>query len=110
MSDTDLVFYVTLTVKPDRVEDWKAAVFEVIGEMQHEDAFVSCYMHQDSRAPNVFTLYERWREPSVEAFVEHQTKPYRVAYDAKLPDLLERPREPAVLTPIREWHKATQAG
>jgi quinol monooxygenase YgiN len=109
MSDTDLVFYVTLTVKPDRIEDWKAAAFEIIGEMQHEEAFVSCYMHQDPRAPNVFTLYERWNEPSVEAFVAHQMKPYRLAYDAKLPDLLERPREPAVLTPVREWHKPARA-
>jgi hypothetical protein len=28
MSDADLVFYVTLTVKPERIEDWKAAALE----------------------------------------------------------------------------------
>lgn len=105
MSNSDLVFYVTLHVKPDCIDAWKAAVTEVIEQMALEDAFVSCFLHQDTRDPTVFTLYERWTEPSVEAFLQHQTKPYRVAYDAKLPDLLQRPREPAVLTPIREWHK-----
>jgi quinol monooxygenase YgiN len=50
-------------------------------------------------------LYERWNEPSVEAFLQHQDTPYRRAYEARLPALLERPREPTVLLPINEWHK-----
>lgn len=105
MANSDLVFYVKLYVKPECIEAWQRAVTEIIELMSLEDAFVACYMHQDSQDPNLFTLYERWKEPSVAAFLEHQMKPYRVAYDAKLPALLQRPREPAVLLPIREWHK-----
>jgi quinol monooxygenase YgiN len=106
MANTDLVFYVKLHVKPECVEEWKQAVNEIIELMSVEDAFVACYMHQDTQDPNLFTLYERWNERSVEAFLEHQMKPYRAAYDAKLPALLQRPREPAVLLPLGEWHKA----
>ena len=106
MAQSDLVFYVKLHVKPERVEDWKRAVTEVIELMSREDAFVVCYLHQDAQDPNLFTLYERWNERSVEDFLQHQMKPYRLAYDAMLPELLERPREPAVLLPLGEWHQA----
>ena len=85
---------------------WRREVEAVIGHMSREDAFVSCYLHQDAQDPNLFTLYERWNEPSVEAFLRNQKKPYREAYDAKLPGLLQRPREPAVLVPLAEWHKS----
>jgi quinol monooxygenase YgiN len=105
MADSDLVFYVKLHVKPDHVEEWKQAVTELIEQMSQEDAFISCYLHQDGQDPNLFTLYERWNEPSVEAFLEHQMKPYRIVYDAKLPELLQRPREPTVLLPLGEWHR-----
>lgn len=100
-----LVFYVKLYVKPERVDDWLSAVREIIEHMSHEDAFVACYLHRDASDPSLFTLYERWNEPSVESFLQNQMKPYRIAYDAKLPELLQRPREPAVLQPIQEWHK-----
>ncbi len=101
----ELVFYVKLYVRPERVEEWKRAVFEIIEQMSKEDAFVACCLHQDTDDPCLFTLYERWREPTVAAFTEHQMKPYRVEYEAKLPGLLRRPRAAAVLVPLGEWRK-----
>lgn len=108
MANSDLVFYVKLYVKAECVEEWKRAVNEVVKQMFLEDAFVACYLHQDTQSPNLFTLYERWKEPSVETFLENQMKPYRVAYEEKLPGLLERPRETAILSPIGEWHKVSR--
>ena len=105
MADADLVFYVQLDVKPDRIDEWRRAVDDIIERMSAEDAFVACYLHRDAHDSCVFTLYERWREPSVEAFLANQMKPYRMAYDAKLPDLLQRPREAALLKPLGEWHE-----
>jgi quinol monooxygenase YgiN len=105
VADSDLVFYVQLRVKPERVDEWWRAVDDIIEHMSAEDTFVACYLHQDSRDECLFTLYERWSEPSVDAFLANQMKPYRVAYDAKLPELLQRPRDAAVLKPLREWHK-----
>lgn len=105
MANNDLVFYVKLHVKPERIDEWKQAVADIVGQMSREDAFVSCYLHQDAQQSNLFVLYERWCEPSVEAFLKNQDTPYRRAYEARLPELLERPRDPSVLLPINEWHK-----
>lgn len=105
MANSDLVFYVKLHVKPECVDEWKQAVAEIVERMSHEEAFVSCYLHQDAQDPNLFMLYERWNEPSVEAFLHNQDTLYRRAYEAQLPALLERPREPSVLVPINEWHR-----
>jgi quinol monooxygenase YgiN len=105
MAAAALVFYVKIHVKPECVDQWKREVEAVIEQMSREETFVSCYLHQDAQDPYLFTLYERWNEPSVEAFLRNQTKPYREEYDARLPALLQRPREPAVLLPLAEWHK-----
>lgn len=104
-TNSDLVFYVKLYVKPDRVGEWKQAVFEIIELMSKEDAFVSSYLQQDKQVATLFTLYERWREPTLQAFIENQMKPYRLRYEAKLPALLRRSREASILTPLGEWHK-----
>jgi len=110
MSRDDLVFYVKLYVKPDRVQEWKEAVHTIVEQMSKEDAFISCYMHQDANDRTLFTLYERWTEPSVDAFLKNQMKPYRVAYDAKLEALLQRPREAQVLLPLGQWQKRDAEG
>ncbi|WP_353151924.1 antibiotic biosynthesis monooxygenase [Pollutimonas bauzanensis] len=105
MPTEDLIFYVKLHVRPDRIEEWKVAVNTVIEEMAKEQAFISCDLHQDANDKHLFTLYERWAEPSVEAFLKNQMKPYRVAYEAKLEALLQRPREPQVLKLLGQWRK-----
>lgn len=103
MTSNHLVFYVKLHIKPDRIQEWRQAFREIVEAMSKEKAFVSCYLHQDYQDHNLFTLYERWAEPSAEAFLENQMKPYRVKYDAKLPELLQRPREAQVLVPLGQW-------
>lgn len=101
----DLVFYVKCHVKPDCVEEWRGAVGEIIERMSQEDSFISCQLHVDAADPTLFTLYERWAEPSVEEFLRRQDKPYRREYEARLPALLRGPREPQVLVPLGEWHR-----
>ena len=56
-SDYELVFIVQLHLKPERVEDWKRAVIELIDRMSQEDAFVTCLLDQSTGDPNMFTLY-----------------------------------------------------
>ena len=46
----DLVFYVRLELRPECVEEWKAAVTDVIEQMSREAAFVSC---SNSTAPKL---------------------------------------------------------
>jgi len=75
--------------------------------MLKEDTFVVCYMHQDANDPNKFTLYERWSEPSREAFMENQVnaKEYRKVYEQKLPGMLQSPRVITFLDSLKEWHR-----
>lgn len=103
MGSDDLVFYVKLHVKPEAVDEWRQALDEIVDAMSKETAFIACYLHRDAQDEHLFTLYERWAEPSVEAFLSNQMKPYRVAYEAKLEHLLQRPREPQVLLPLAQW-------
>jgi quinol monooxygenase YgiN len=103
MTAATLIFYVHLHVKPEHLQAWKVAANEIIEAMSAEDAFISCDMNQDASDETHFTLYERWAEPSVEAFLKNQMKPYRVAYDAKLEYMLQRPREAQVLIPVKAW-------
>lgn len=105
MSNDDLVFYVKLHVKPQHVDEWREAFHTIVEQMRREEAFVSCYLHQDASDETLFSLYERWAEPSVEAFLKHQMKPYRVEYDAKVERLLQRPREAQILVPLGQWKK-----
>ncbi|MGL5062679.1 MAG: putative quinol monooxygenase [Microcoleus sp.] len=107
MSSNDLVFYIQFQVKPECVSEWKNAVMEVIEHMSKESTFVACYMNQDLQYPNRFAFYARWKEPSLEAFIQNQleAKSYRKAYEEKLPTLLEKPRTVSILNPIKEWHQ-----
>jgi quinol monooxygenase YgiN len=104
-SDDALVFIVQLHLKPERVEDWKRAVNELIDRMSQEDAFVTCLLDQSTEDPGMFTLYQRWREPSLEAFVRNQMKDYRKRHEEMLPDLLQAPGKAMALRPVQAWHR-----
>jgi quinol monooxygenase YgiN len=105
MSDSHgpLVFYVKLQVKPERIDAWLEEVHVLIDRMADEPAFISCDLHRDANDPTLFTLYERWDEASVQDFLDHQSTDYRAAYDALLPELLQKPREPQVLELLQSW-------
>lgn len=109
MPGRDLAFFVQLHIKPERVEEWKKAVAALIDRMSQEDTFVTCLLDQSVEDPHVFTLYERWREPSPEAFIANQMKDYRKAYEDVLPGLLQTPRTAIILSPIREWRRRVAA-
>lgn len=104
----NLVFYVEFDVKPESVECFVEEATKVLEAMSHEDTFIDTYFHRNVNEPNKFTLYERWSEPSMEAFVKNQleTKSYRAEYEKILPEMLASPRTFAVLEPIGEWKKS----
>src|SRR5690606_6135094 len=58
MAQSDLVFYVKCRVRPDRIDEWRQAVDQIIEQMSAEDSFVSCHLHRDAGDPTLFTLYE----------------------------------------------------
>lgn len=101
----DLVFMVEFNIKPAARDAFMASLTQVAREMSKEDTFVLTYLHQDSKDPNKFFIYERWAEPSIEAFMKNQlhSKRYRDDYEANLPGWSSEPRKITVLAPIGEW-------
>ena len=89
-----IAFYVTFHLKPECVEEWKEAAIKVLNTVYKEDTFIACYMHRDAEDTNKFTLYERWNEPSRQAFLKKQfeAKSYLKEYEERLPDMLQCPR------------------
>jgi len=101
----ELVFTVEFNIKPEAREAFLTSLNQVLDHMANEQTFVSCYQHQEAGDANKFVIYERWSEPSMEAFMENQFhgKAYREDYEAKLPQWLAEPRKISVLEPIGEW-------
>ena len=106
MLEQDLVFYVQLHIKPECAQEWKTALTDLIERMAEEEAFVSCTLHQDVQDENRYTLYERWRELSIESFIANQVtaKSYRHVYEEHLPAWLQTPRTASVVRYVQEWH------
>lgn len=101
----DLVFYVKYHIKSGCVEEFKDRLLGVVNNMIKEDSFVSAFVHQDAREPTRFSMYERWRESSKEAFMSYQmdAKSYRREYEQRLPLLSEAPRKIHLLRPLAFW-------
>jgi len=106
-SANDLAFYVNFHIKPEKVEEWKKAALHVLNSMTVEKSFVGAFLHQDASDPTKFTLYERWAEPNMEAFMKNQVdgKAYREVYEKKLPSMVASPRTFKVLKPVGFWSK-----
>ncbi len=103
----ELVFTVEFNVKPEARQAFLASLGEVIEQMAREETFVCTDLHQDATDPNRFLIYERWSEPSFEAFVENQLrgKRYRDEYESKIAEWLVKERDISVLEPLGEWSR-----
>lgn len=95
----DLIFMVEFNIKPEAREAFLSSLTDLAEEMAKEDTFVLTFLHQDVSDPNKFIIYERWAEPSMEAFMENQLlgKRYRDDYEAHLPGWSSQPRKITVL-------------
>lgn len=98
-SANDLVFMVEFNIKPEYKEDFLNSLTVLAEEMAKEETFVVTYLHQDVNDPNKFIIYERWSEPSMEAFMKNQlqAKRYRDDYETHLPNWSSQPRKITVL-------------
>lgn len=96
----EVVFVVTLEVRPGREEGFLGLLRPVLDAMRHEPNFVNAVLHRDPDDPARFMLYETWAD--LDDVVSVQMKrPYRAAYEARLPDLLKAPRRAEVWRPMR---------
>ena len=101
----DLVFYVKYHIKPGYEKEFQDRLLEVIDHVQKEDSFVSAFVHQYEEDTERFSMYERWKVSSKNAFMSYQMddKAYRKEYEKRLPEISETPRKIHLLKPIAGW-------
>lgn len=72
----------------------------VLDVMREEDGFNGATLHEDPQDPLHFLLHETRRDHDEVVEVE-LARPYRAAWHAALPELLEVPRAISVWAPVR---------
>lgn len=77
----------------------------VLDAMRAEATFVSATLHEDPTDPLHFLLHEVWQDHQDVLDVQ-LARPYRAAWHAALPELLEGPREIRMWTPVRTDRRA----
>ena len=98
--DDIFVLEVRSHTKPGCEDEYYAFVQTILDEMRKEPTFINTVCHRDPEDPTSFFMYETWIDR--EDFFENQMKkPYRLAYEARLPELLRKPREVKVWEPLR---------
>lgn len=95
-----LVVSVTLRVRPDKVEEFLGLLHPVLDAMRHEPSFINAALHRDPEDPTSFMLYETWADRE-DLLQVQMHRPYRTAYEAALPGLLQSPREAVVWDRMR---------
>ena len=97
MSET---YVITFHVAKGNRERFRALLDPVLDAMRHEDSFVRASLHVDPENLDVFQLHETWADHDDVVNVQ-LLRPYRAAWHAALPELLERPRDIQVWRPLR---------
>lgn len=72
----------------------------VLDAMRHEPSFINCVLHRDPENPSRLMLYETWADLDDLRGAQMQ-RPYRAAYEARLPTLLAEPRAVRLWQPLR---------
>ncbi|WP_240048428.1 putative quinol monooxygenase [Crenalkalicoccus roseus] len=95
-----LALIVSLRVRPGREAEFLRLLLPVLDAMRHEPGFLNAVLHRDPEDPARFMLYETWadRRDLVEV---QMRRPYRAPYEARLPELLDAPREVRIWRPLR---------
>ncbi|HYF06173.1 MAG TPA: putative quinol monooxygenase [Acetobacteraceae bacterium] len=96
-----VTYTVVFRVRPAERERFQALLGGVLDAMRSEAGFLSATLHVDPGDANRFLLHETWRDHKEVVEVELK-RPYRDAWHAALPELLEAPREIGIWTPVRE--------
>lgn len=100
MNKTPFVLLATIPLKPGHAAEYLSLVNLVNDAMRHEATFVSTVLHQAADDPDLFILHETWLDQD-DFFAVQMKRPYRKAYEARLPALLRAPRDMKVLRPLR---------
>src|SRR5215475_794500 len=94
-----LFMSVTLTIKPERLEEYLAALREVLPAARAEPNCIYLHVGQSMSEPGVFVLSEGWKD-RVEYRDTILQKPYFQAYMQISESTYAVPRRVVLLTPV----------
>lgn len=100
MNSKPFVLLATIPIKPGCEVEYLSLVGPVNDAMRHEATFVNTVLHRAADDPALFMLHETWLDQE-DFFAVQMKRPYRTAYEARLPDLLRAPRTMQVFEPLR---------
>ncbi|MBL6854136.1 MAG: antibiotic biosynthesis monooxygenase [Alphaproteobacteria bacterium] len=87
-----ITYLIRFRVRSQQRETFLALLDAVLDAMRHEPTFRDAALHRDPQDPDRFMLCETWT--SHEDVLEVQLhRPYRAAWHAALPELLQEPRD-----------------
>ena len=98
-----VAFIVYLSAKPERFDETRERLLDVVYQMSAEPDFVNTWVHQLQDDPNTLVLYETWNCSKEDFITRHLSKPYRQAYEKRLPELLARERRIEFLEVIKSY-------
>lgn len=87
-------------VKPPEVARFRSLLGEVLDAMRHEENFVAAALSVDPEDEAHFLLHETWADHDDVVSVQ-LARPYRAAWHAALPKLLETDRIVSIWSPVR---------
>ena len=95
-----VTYLIEFAVKPTQRERFLHLLDGGLDAMRKEATFRNATLHGDPADPNHFLLHETWADH--QDVVEVQlARAYRQDWHDALPDMLERPREVSMWTPLR---------
>ena len=95
-----VTYLIVFTVRPEQRERFLSLLNGVLDAMRHEANFVNATLHGDPADPDRFLLHETWADHQDVLDVQLK-RTYRDAWHAALPDILAKPRDISVWTPLR---------
>ena len=95
-----VTYLIDFEVRPGRARAFLDALNPVLDAMRREPSFREAVLHRSPDNELRFLLYETWADHQ-EVLEVQLARPYRQAWHAALPELLARPRDIAIWTPLR---------
>jgi quinol monooxygenase YgiN len=95
-----VTYLIKFDVPPAKREMFLSLLNGVLDAMREEPMFREAMLHRDPESEDRFMLYETWESHEDVLAVQLQ-RPYRQAWHAALPELLQSPRDISIWQPLR---------
>src|SRR5215468_5008479 len=99
-----VTYVIEFHVKPAERARFLSLLGDVLSAMADEANYRNATLHVSPDDPLHFMLYETWASHEDVLNVQLQ-RPYRNAWHAALPEILEQPREISIWRPFEEAHR-----